>query len=107
MNTKLIKFTDTDFMKFPVKKGYKQCPFGDYSNIKNFPDKCRFDEHCKFGSNHTFGDNTKFGDCCTFKTNNKFGQRSFFGNWCAFLADNTFGINCEIPENCLKVDKAA
>lgn len=36
------------------ERGYKNCPTGDYSQIKSFPERCRFGEECSFGEYCTF-----------------------------------------------------
>jgi len=44
------KITQEEFDNFPVIDGRKQCPSGDYSEIKVFGGRCRFGEGCSFGN---------------------------------------------------------
>jgi len=50
----------------PVVNGVRQCPCGDYTDIRDFGDAC------------SFGDSCRFGDACSF------GARCSFGVWCRF-----------------------
>lgn len=58
------------FNKLPVRENHRQCPEGDYSQIKNF-------SFCMFDSDCVFGKHTTFHDC-------KFGSHSTFGEACQF-----------------------
>ena len=47
------KYTKSDFKKFEVIDGVKQCPPGDYSLILVFGERCRFGERCSFENGKT------------------------------------------------------
>lgn len=66
------KYTQADFDAFEVIDGIKQCPSGDYSDIRVFGKKCSFGEWCSFGERCSFGEWCSFGECCSF------------GEWCSF-----------------------
>lgn len=38
----LHRFTKEEFDALPVVNGRRQCPTGDYSAIKTFPERCSF-----------------------------------------------------------------
>lgn len=83
------KYTQEEFNQFPVDEyGYKQCPSGDYTLIKKFPEWCSFGECCSFGERCSFGEWCFFGEwcsfgkCCSFGECCFFGERCFFGEWC-------------------------
>ena len=42
-----MKYTQQDYDNFPVIDGIKQCPTGDYTEIKVFAKRCSFAEGCK------------------------------------------------------------
>lgn len=42
-------YTQKQFNDLPVVNGRKQCPTGDYTRIKSFPEGCTFGEWCSFG----------------------------------------------------------
>lgn len=41
------KYTQAEFDNFEIIDGIKQCPSGDYSEIKKFAEWCSFAEWCK------------------------------------------------------------
>ena len=43
------KYTQAEFDALPVIDGRKQCPTGDYSDIRSFGEWCSFGERCSFG----------------------------------------------------------
>ena len=43
------KYTQADFDAFEVIDGIKQCPSGDYSDIRVFGKRCSFGNRCSFG----------------------------------------------------------
>ena len=49
------KYTQADLDAFEVIDGIKQCPSGDYSDIRVFGECCSFGEYCSFGA------------CCSFE----------------------------------------
>ena len=53
------KYTQEEFDNIPVVDGCKQCPSGDYSEIKRFGKCCSFGECCRFGEQCSFGDECK------------------------------------------------
>ena len=49
------KFTQADYENFPVDEyGYKICPAGDYTAIRDFGNGCRFGEDCRFSNGCRF-----------------------------------------------------
>ena len=50
----ITQITQEEFDNFPVIDGYKQCPLGDYTQIKYFGKCCTFDDNCILG-NHNSG----------------------------------------------------
>ncbi len=42
------KYTQADFDAFEVIDGIKQCPSGDYSDIRVFGERCSFGKGCSF-----------------------------------------------------------
>lgn len=48
------KYTQADFDAFEVIDGIKQCPSGDYSDIRVFGKWCSFGEDCFFGEECSF-----------------------------------------------------
>ena len=61
------KYTQEDFDNFEVnERGFKICPSGDYSNIKEFGVRCSFGEWCSFGERCSFGKCCSFGERCKF-----------------------------------------
>lgn len=42
------------------KYGVKNCPTGDYSQIKSFPERCSFGERCSFSEECRFGEGCNF-----------------------------------------------
>ena len=60
-------FTQKEFDAIPRDSiGYKVCPTGNYSQIKEFPPYC------------------EFGDESIFSAGSSFGRGSIFGEWCRF-----------------------
>ena len=56
------KYTQADFDAFEVIDGIKQCPSGDYSDIRVFGKQCSFGEWCSFGRCCSFGEGCSFED---------------------------------------------
>lgn len=105
------KYTIEDFDKFEIIDGYINCPSGDYSSIKKFPEKCSFGEVCRFGERCSFGEGCSFGDVCSFGDGCSFGEWcSFgdgcsFGEWCSFGNMCRFGAGCSFENNRIKNGK--
>jgi len=60
-------YTQVEFDGFEKDSyGIKQCPSGDYTQIKNFSERCRFGEGCSFGERCSFGTWCRFGEGCRF-----------------------------------------
>lgn len=77
------KYTEKTLKLFERdERGWLICPSGDYTKIKEFPEKCNFDRGCSFGECCIFGENCSFGKNC------RFGGYCSFGEWCSF------GKNC-------------
>ena len=61
------KYTQADFDAFEVIDGIKQCPSGDYSDIRVFGECCSFGEACSFGAWCSFSESCSFGEKCSFE----------------------------------------
>ena len=79
------KYTQADFDAFEVIDGIKQCPSGDYSDIRVFGEDCSFGEQCSFGACCSFGEDCSFGKGCSFE-----GKGEYIGDY-PFLAFVGFG----------------
>ena len=73
------KYTQADFDAFEVIDGIKQCPSGDYSDIRVFGEDCSFGAWCSFGACCSFGKG------CSFE-----GKGEYIGDY-PFLAFVGFG----------------
>ena len=78
--------TQAEFDAFPVVNGIRECPNGDYSQIKSFGAWCSFGEGCRFGEGCSFGAWCSFGAGCSFGAWCSFGEGCSFGAWCSFGA---------------------
>ena len=56
------KYTQADFDAFEVIDGIKQCPSGDYSDIRVCGKRCSFGNRCSFGERCSFGRGCSFED---------------------------------------------
>ena len=54
------KYTQADFDAFEVIDGIKQCPSGDYSDIRVFGKRCSFGNRCSFGRGCSFEDKGEY-----------------------------------------------
>ena len=72
------KYTQADFDAFEVIDGIKQCPSGDYSDIRVFGEDCSFGAWCSFGACCSFGEDCSFDEDCSF------GAWCSFGKGCSF-----------------------
>ena len=79
------KYTQADFDAFEVIDGIKQCPSGDYSDIRVFGRGCSFGEYCSFGKWCSFGECCSFGEGCSFED-----KGEYIGDY-PFLAFVGFG----------------
>lgn len=79
------KYTQADFDAFEVIDGIKQCPSGDYSDIRVFGKKCSFGRGCSFGEECSFGERCAFGGWCSFEE-----KGEYIGDY-PFLAFVGFG----------------
>ena len=85
------KYAQADFENFEIDKyGYRICPSGDYTAIKNFGERCIFGENCSFGEWCIFGKGCSFGENCSFGRECSFGERCSFGEWCSFGDGSNF-----------------
>lgn len=98
-------YTQDEFNALRVIDGARQCPTGDYTQVKNF-DCCTFADYCIFGDHHTFAAGTKFGAECYFGSHNRFGTRCIFGRKSRVGKDNHFGEACGFGVGCI-IDNAA
>ena len=55
------QYSQEEFDALPVENGRKQCPTGDYSQIKRFGERCSFGEWCSFGEGCKINDHTLSG----------------------------------------------
>ena len=78
------KYTQADFDAFEVIDGIKQCPSGDYSDIRVFGKKCSFGEWCSFGRGCSFSEECSFGRGCSF------GERCSFEDKGEYIGDYPF-----------------
>ena len=90
----LKKFTQKEFNEPQEIDGVKQCPTGDYTEIKNFPEWCFFGWRCSFGEDCSFGKGCSFGEQCSFGWRCSFGEQCFFSQGCSF------GKGCSFRERC-------
>ena len=103
---KMRKITQSEFDILPVENGFKICPTGDYSEIKNFGNSCSFGESCSFGNSCSFGEwcsfgnSCSFGELCRFGNSCSFGESCRFGEWCGFGESCRFGKSCRFGEWC-------
>lgn len=79
------KYTQADFDAFEVIDGIKQCPSGDYSDIRVFGERCSFGKGCSFGECCSFGERCSFGKGCSFEE-----KGEYIGDY-PFLAFVGFG----------------
>ena len=85
------KYTQADFDAFEVIDGIKQCPSGDYSDIRVFGKRCSFGNRCSFGEWCSFGKWCSFGEDCFFGEECSFeGKGEYIGDY-PFLAFVGFG----------------
>ena len=118
-------YTQEEFNNLPTDEfGVVFCPTGDYTQIKYFPKKCKFeggsifgfdstfaescyfgeqcvfDDCCDFSSGCVFESRCKFGECCNFNFVCHFNQECTFGEWCVFSARCFFDKQCVFGEKC-------
>lgn len=88
-------FTQEEFDAIPREEyGWKYCPTGDYTQIKNFP------KQCVFGPCSVFGNSSVFGEWATFGSDSVLGSLCQLGNW-SQLGDNCrLGNNCRLGKDC-------
>jgi len=96
----LTKYTQEMFNALQIVGGYKICPTGDYSEVKSFPLRCKFDENCKFGTFSSFNMFCSFKNGCNFDRACSFGKSIIFGKYCNFEEDCSFDINCLFYSSC-------
>ena len=94
------KYTQADFDAFEVIDGIKQCPSGDYSDIRVFGKRCSFGNRCSFGERCSFGRGCSFGEWCSFGEGCSFGRGCSFGEGCSFGRGCSFGECCSFGEWC-------
>ena len=94
------KYTQADFDAFEVIYGIKQCPSGDYSDIRVFGACCSFGKGCSFGRCCSFGERCSFGRDCSFGAWCSFGRGCSFGEGCSFGRCCSFGEGCSFSESC-------
>lgn len=95
------QYTQAEFDAFERDaSGYKICPIGDYTVIKNFGRFCKFGGHSLFAMYSTFGDCCAFGEHCTFGPRSTFGEECEFRTGCRFGLSSTFGMSCKFGYAC-------
>lgn len=88
-------FTQEEFDAIPRDKyGWKNCPSGDYTQIKNFPERCSFERGSIFGSDAVFENECRLGDGC------QLGNRCQLGNICRLGDDCQLGNYCDLGDYC-------
>ena len=88
-------YTQEEFDAIPRNEyGWKVCPTGNYSTIKDFPSRCDFGMGCIFGEFCSFVDGSRFGACCSF------GAGCDFGAECRFGVGSRFGARCNFGDEC-------
>jgi len=97
---KLKKYTQKMFDAIPIVNCIKNCPFGDYSDIKIFQSNCVFAGECRFGNDSMFGIMCKFGPLCSFGLYCKFDDNCEFENACMFGHESAFGKYCFFGDDC-------
>ena len=60
-------YTQAEFDEFPVIDGIRQCPTGNYTQIKRFGERCSFGGRCRFSKRCSFGERCSFGKRCSFE----------------------------------------
>ena len=93
-------YTQEEFDALPVVDGRKQCPTGDYSAIRNFPEQCVFGKRCSFGAACYFGELCSFRELCYFGEQCRFGEQCSFGEQCRFDRLCRFGAACDFGKGC-------
>ena len=100
MNAEMKKYILEDLENFEVDgNGYKICPSGDYTGIREFPSRCIFGEQSIFGRLCSFGEQCIFGERCSFGERCIFGRWSSFGRLCSFDEQCSFGKQCKVENN--------
>ena len=94
-------YTQKEFDTLPVIHGVRQCPTGDYSNIRSFGKRCSFGVWCSFGEWCSFGKCCSFGEYCSLGEYCSFGEYCLFGKYCSFGKCCSFGEWCSFGEYCL------
>ena len=85
------KYTQADFDAFEVIDGIKQCPSGDYSDIRVFGESCSFGAWCSFGACCSFGEDCSFDEDCSFGKGCSFEDKGEYIGDYPFLAFVGFG----------------
>lgn len=103
MTNNAYTYTLDDYESFEIDEcsGYRICPSGDYSHIKEFKGNCMFDDDCIFGNDVKFPPCYSFGDRCKFGNNCTFGSAAIFGDYCVFGRGNRFGKYTTFGSMCL------
>ncbi len=73
-----MQITQEQFNNLPIIDGIKQCPTGDYSQIKSFGDGASFGEWASFDERASFGAGASFGKWASFGARARFGERARF-----------------------------
>lgn len=84
------KYTQADFDAFEVIDGIKQCPSGDYSDIRVFGKRCSFGRGCSFGERCSFDERCSFGEWCSFGEECSFDERCSFEDKGEYIGDYPF-----------------
>ena len=96
------RYTLEDFKKFERNKfGFIICPSGDYTEIKEFPACCSFENWCNFDEHCSFGKECNFGKWCYFGEGCRFEEGCHFGSYCIFEAFCSFGRDCVLESSCI------
>ena len=93
-------YSQEEFNNFEIVNNIKQCPSGNYKQIKIFGKMCSFGEWCSFGEGCSFGERCSFGEGCSFGKICSFGKMCSFGEWCSFGERCSFGEGCSFGKRC-------
>ena len=100
------KFTQEEFNDLEIKNGYRICPTGNYTNIKNFGDNCIIGSYCTIGNNSVIGKSCRIGygsiigNNCTIGNFGVIGKDCIIGSYGVIGTHSTFGSGCTIGAFC-------
>ena len=99
-NDIMKKYTQEDLDGFKIVVGSKIFPSGDYTEIKEFGDNCKFSNSCEFGNGCRFENSCNFGNSCTFGNDCRFDECCELGSGCNLGDDCEFCDSCKLGSGC-------